>query len=916
MTGPAPTTESGPPPAARPAPWVRTRLRATPLSALLAAALAFVTVLLAASLPRALDRGADQALRSFLDRQGPAATSLLATASAESGTMTPKELDTVLAVLRDRVAQDFTLAADGPVHGSQSNKARDLTDPGVVRIEDVPSRLGLVHLPQAAAHTTLVAGRLPGATTPGGPVPVMLSQAVAQSLGIRLGTVLNTPSGTSGTPRAEVVGLYTATDETSTFWTGLPCLTRVCQSRTTTVPPKSYWQAAALVGAESLDQLDPWGSGAEDFWRLPVDTTVLRADQLQGDAKKTAAYVAGPTGSALVRATGRTDLRVSSRLPALFTQAQTRQQAAAPLAAIGPAGVAGVALVVFCLAAALTGDRRAAELRLLRARGGSRGGIVRRLLGENLVTTLPAAALATATAVLLLPTPRLAATVSAASAATLLALLAFPVRAAVLLSAPRGPAARRRLVGELLVLAATTAAILETRRRGVAPAGAGVDPLLVAAPLLLALCGGLLLARVQPLLVGAFARTARRGTGLIGFLGLARASRGTGGKARPSVLPLVALLLAVTTAGFGATVLASVDATRLQVARQTVGGDARITVATGAPVPEPLTKAAAALPGVRRALTVWTDDDATLVGVSGRSARVTVVVAEPRAYAELARTAGRGLFDPALLTGDVPGGDAPVPALVSADLAGGTSGDGTHRIRFGNGKELRAKAAATVEATPVLPGYKAGFVVLPAGPATARIPQAAHPSHWFATGEIDDARLRDLVQEAAPAGATDHYRVRTSAGTATELAADPLQRSAARLFWAAVAGAGGFALLAVLLGLVRAAPDRAALLARLRTMGLRPRQGFLLILAESLPQALAAALGGGLTAVAAVALLGPAVDLSALVGAVVPAGLRLTAEPVLTQALGLAALAAVAVLAEAAVSGRRQITTELRAGDH
>lgn len=50
----------------------------------------------------------------------------------------------------------------------------------------------------------------------------------------------------------------------------------------------------------------------------------------------------------------------------------------------------------------------------------------------------------------------------------------------------------------------------EVRRRGVAP-GNGLDPLLVAAPLMLALTGGLLLARIQPLVVGWLAALAGRG---------------------------------------------------------------------------------------------------------------------------------------------------------------------------------------------------------------------------------------------------------------------------------------------------------------------------------------------------------------------------------------------------------------------
>ncbi|MFE2311549.1 hypothetical protein ACFXA9_36615, partial [Streptomyces sp. NPDC059411] len=444
-----------------------------------------------------------------------------------------------------------------------------------------------------------------------------------------------------------------------------------------------------------------------------------------------------------------------------------------------------------------------AELRLLLARGGSRPGIVRRLLAESAVTVLPAAALAAALAVVLLPTPRSAGTVLAASAATLLALLAVPVRAAVLLSPKRGARPWRRLVAELLVLAATVAAVFEVRSRGVAPAGAGVDPLLVAAPLLLALCGGLLLARLQPVLVGAVARAAGRGPGLVGFLGLARAARGTGGRARPSVLPLIALLLAVTTGGFGATVLTAVADSRLQVAREAVGGDAQIA-AIGARLPEPLMKAADELPGVRTALHVWVDDNAFLVSSNPGTTQVTVIIADPVAYAKLSAALGRGRFDPALLAGGAPG--APVPALISGDLA--AEDGGSYRLRPDAGGEIQLSVAGMIDGTPARPGARSTTVVLPAGPATAAMPKLGLPNRWLALGPIDQDRLRELVRAADPAASEEQYRVRTSAAAAAELGSDPLQRSAERLFWATLAGAAGFALLAVLLTLVRGAPPR------------------------------------------------------------------------------------------------------------
>ncbi|WP_329389003.1 hypothetical protein OG625_35010 [Streptomyces sp. NBC_01351] len=912
-----------------------TRLRAAPLSALLGAALVFVSVLLAAALPRAVDRGADQALRSFLRDQGPGATSLLATTTSRGGAATPQELDSALATLRARTGGSFRLAASGPVHGAVGVKARELANPGLSRPEGINPRLTLAYLPGAAAHVSLVAGRWPAGSAPAAPdapIPVALSRAASETLKAPLGTVLESTPTVSATIRAEVVGLYDAADATNVYWTDLPCLTKACETRTTKNLPEAYWATAALVGPDGLDRIGGWGEGTQYFWRLPVDTGTLRADQLTGVKKEIASFVAGPIASELASSLKRPDLHIASRLPELFARAEARQQGAAPLAAIGPAGVAGVALVVFCLAAALSGARREAELRLLLARGGARRSIVRRLLGEGAVTVLPAASAATWLALVLLPTPRRTASLVAAAAVTLAALLALPVRAHVLLSGPRGPRPRRRLVAELLVFAATAAAVFEVRTRGVAPTGAGPDPLLVAAPLLLALSGGLVLARLQPALVGALARAAGRRSGLVGFLGLARAARGAGsagthgqghgqgqdqGPGRPSVLPLIALLLAVTTGGFGATVLGAVDTARLQVARQAVGGDTQLSAPPGDAIPDELVKAAGALPGVRVASAVWMNDDAFLFGTGQGSTHVTVLVVDPESYARLSRAVGRGRFDPAVLNGGAAAG-APIPALFSSDLlkqqeAGQAAGE-TFRLRVG-GDELRVTAAGLIDGTPAMAGSGRATLVLPAAPTSAVAPKTARPNRWYAIGPLDGDRLTELIRAGVPAAAAEHYLVATSAASVEKLAGDPLQHSAGRLFWASVAGAAGFAVLAVLLTLVRGAPERAALLARLRTMGLRPRQGVALILAEALPQALVAAFGGGLVAAAAVALLGPAVDLSALVGADVPAGLRFAATPVLTQALGLAVLVAGVVLAEAAISGRRQITTELRAGD-
>ncbi|MFB7175569.1 hypothetical protein ACFCYM_32820 [Streptomyces sp. NPDC056254] len=953
---PAPRPPAAPKPGPRPAPWVRTRLRAAPLGTLLAAALAFVAVLLAAALPRAQDRGADQALRSFLHNSGPTRAALQVTAPAPATGQSAEALDRTLKSLLAHTGNTFHADADNVVHGTRTTKRQPLANPELARPHGLPPKMSLLYIEQAQDHVKLVEGRWPGDTPRSAgaasydpPLQVALSRKAADTIGAGVGSVLASEPLTDGAPSVEVVGLYTVPDETDDFWVNLDCLPRACK---TFVGESYLWEADAFVGAGDLDRMDLWGHNAEDFWRIPVDVDRLRADRLDATREEIASYVAGPTAAAIAFDTRRERIQTTSWLPELLGQAHDRRQAAAPLALIGPAGVAGVAFVVLCLAGALAADRRDAELRLLLARGGSRSAIVGRLLREGAVTVLPAAAAATALALLLLPTPRLAPALISAATVALLALLAFPVRAAVLLTPPRPAGRWRRPVAELLVLAATAAAVLEVRRRGVAPAGGDPDPLLVASPLLLALCGALLLARVQPVVTGWFARAAGRRSGLVGFLGLARAARGSGGAGRsgPSVLPMVALLLAITTGGFGAAVLQSVESNRLGVARLAVGGDAAISALGKAELPDGLAKAAGELPGVRTSVPLWLDHDSSIRGTAQRAGQVNLIVVEPRAYAELSRALGCGAFDPALLAtaGGEPA-DTPVPALFSSGLAL-LGGSGPFTLQPGSGGELQVRGAAVVDCTPAVPAADAATVVLPAGRAAALIAGADRPNRWFGLGPVDEDRLRALVRGALPAEsaspsasatpiapasaspspavpaeapapaagaqpADEVYPVRTSADAVAELGSDPLQKSAQRLFWASVAAAAGFALLAVLLTLMRSVPERAALLARLRTMGLRRRQGVALILAETLPQTLAAALGGGLVAAAAVALLGPAMDLSTLVGATVPTGVRVTAGPVLTQALGLAALVAAAVLVEAATSGRRQITTELRAGD-
>jgi putative ABC transport system permease protein len=190
---------------------------------------------------------------------------------------------------------------------------------------------------------------------------------------------------------------------------------------------------------------------------------------------------------------------------------------------------------------------------------------------------------------------------------------------------------------------------------------------------------------------------------------------------------------------------------------------------------------------------------------------------------------------------------------------------------------------------------------------------AAGPTALLVTGPEADGRA---LREAAG----DAVSVRLRADERARYVDSPLQSGVEHLYTAAVAAGAGYAVLALLLSLLRAAPERIALLARLRTMGLTRPQGRRLLVLESLPQAVLAAAGGVLTGWAAIRLLSPGMDLTAV--ALPPSVAPLEQTPLHTDAWSLTvpALAVVTVTVgiagmQAWWAGRRGAVRELRAGD-
>ncbi|MGW0582459.1 ABC transporter permease, partial [Streptomyces sp. NPDC002920] len=339
---------------------------------------------------------------------------------------------------------------------------------------------------------------------------------------------------------------------------------------------------------------------------------------------------------------------------------------------------------------------------------------------------------------------------------------------------------------------------------------------------------------------------------------------------------------------------AGVADARDRAALLATGADARVATADGTPLPAAVTRAVRDVPGVRKVTGVRVER----ATYGGEENAVTVVGVEPDSYAGLAREAGLGAFAADVLKG---GGPAASPAVASPGVA--------ERLGREPRRIVTPDGAVTVRITAVRPRTPAvpdgDFLLVDA----AALPGG--PTVLLATGTGLDTKA--LRRAAKGLDVTLRGEERAALSDA------PLQTGAERIYGWTVAAGAGYAVLALVLSLLRAAPERAALLARLRTLGLTTRQGRRLLGLEALPQALLAAGGGVAAGWATVLLLAPGIDLDRLAlpgaGAARGAALRADGWSLLVPALATVLLAGAVAVAQAWWAGRRTPITHLRAGD-
>ncbi|MCG8968230.1 FtsX-like permease family protein [Streptomyces sp. CL12-4] len=902
------------------APWVRTRLRTAPGAACALALLVALTACLAAAFPRALDRYADTSLHHDLRQARPDRTSVvLTTGQPDFGSdleqwqqdmrtdALRERYDSALRVVAGRLPVDRSQSA----YGVRTTETIEVPDPWLPRPSGWAPQVYLAAQHGLGDHARLHTGRLP--RTSGAPVTAasdrveaVVTTETAEALHIEVGAVLHVPRVARAPLAVHITGVLAPRDPDGAYWATQPVL-RTPSLQKVPGPPGAdtdkYWLGALLLAPDAGPALLGTAGSPVRYWQFAPDAGALHAHDLGRLNSSVAALESGP-GLREVRSAVAPDADVSTDLDEVFAAFDRLRSGIGPLVTVAAVGTGTVAGVVLLMAAGLAADRRRAELALLRARGASLRGLVGRLLAETSVAAVPAGAVGLAAALLALPGARLVPAVAAAVAVTVVGCAALPLRAAVAHRTVRVHGgrqdvasvrpSRRRTVAELTAVVLAVAAVETLRRRGAANSA---DDLVSLAPVLIGVIAALVLVRLYPLPLRRLARPAGRLRGAVGHLALARAGR----TSVPAALPLLALLTALTTAAFGGSVLTGVTDTRDRAALLTTGADARVE-GTG-PLPSALADRVRRTPGV---------DGLTEVSIAYEArtsnGRQTLPVAgvDPAAYAKLAARTDLGSFAADDL--EQPGGqDEPLRALASPTVAE-RFGTEPFRVRMEDGTAVVLRISVVRDLTPAVFGDE--FLVVDRAGLSA---EAARPNVLLLTGDrLDGGALRRATGDAGSV----HLRAQERA----RYVDSPLQSGAERVYTAAVAAGAGYAVLALLLSLLRAAPERAALLARLRTMGLTRSQGRRLLVLESLPQAALAAAGGALTGWAAVRLLSPGIDVTtiALATASSPAGRAgLRTDPwslaVPTVAVLVVAVGAAAV--QAWWSGRRGSVTELRAGD-
>jgi len=882
-------------------------------------ALLVLATVLAVAVPRLVTDTVDRGARAAVAEVGSAADLVLRVQvgdpNVSSDLVSLAEVvdlvDTVPQNLPDglaRVAGSPTLSAISP----GVRLARADVDTEAPRVEGQFGLLG----PDQEAGLTLVDGRLPTDTGDGSEIEVAVSEQAADVAALAVGTVLNAtvpvaePDGPPTVVAARVVGIVASAQPVSatacaTEWCDLPTMwaPEIDDSRAVddTVELTLLVTTEGVATAQTLFY-DPVVASVrlplrpERFTGELVNTVVAETDALEANS---APLTAGSPVSSDVRTDFADALRGHGNRAAASVAQMT----------LMIAGLFGAVAAVLLLVGGLLVRRRAADLALERARGSSLGAVGMRGLAESIVLAVVGAGLGLGLAALVVPGP--IADPVPLVVVVAIAVLALPVRAMLVAreawSGRRQPANRRdrqqivarvrlrRLVLELVVIALAVAALVSLRSRGLVVARTdGTDPLLAAAPLLLAAAVTLVVLRVQPLAVRAVSALAARSRGAVGVLAAAHAQRAV------AVLPLLALTIAVALVVGGSLVVQTVREGQVDASWQRVGADARVEGEFDVDVADELRRA----PGVTAAAAQIVQ---TSVGLdSGAASALATVVAVGPDFAELAQRlpAESAPSDTELaeLSAASTGGDE-LPVLLDDRLAARVDID--RLVMVFDDDRIPLRVIATVKGGPR--GYLDGPAVYADIDALSeRLSEVLPPNMILLTGE---------GAATAALSVADATAVVVRADWLAERRAEPLVQGVERMTLLSVASVALLATIALVTAVAAGGRSRSRSLSLLRTLGVRRAFGWVLALAEIAPLVIAALVGGAVAGAAILVIVGPALGLGLLTGGTGQPGLRIDPWTVVLVVAGSLALCAIAIVVDVVSHRRDRPGDVLRVGE-
>jgi putative ABC transport system permease protein len=773
-----------------------------------------------------------------------------------------------------------------------------------------PPKLEVAYRDVLTGNAQLVTGSYAG-TAPRGMLPVAATTQTAYRFSLHVGSRLAV-SGPDGQVGLFVTAIVRQRGPGSTFWTedptvGVPDLDRPGAG----APP--YWIGGLFADPGQFTTMQQLFSapGMEMTWEFPLSLGGVGADQVQSLYNRLNQATSGSAPLTGALTAGASVLAVNSSLQpdlADFLGTQAAIQTVLLLLFVSLI-VTGAAVIL--LASRMIVLRRAAELAMLRARGGSVRQVAALMARAGAIAVVPAALIGAGLAVLLIPGDPASSSLGwALAAVTVLAALAGPPLIAAWQHRRPAPSANparftgaetgrrrvawRRPVAEVTACAAAVAGLLVLHDQGL-PAAGSTDLYLAATPVLVAIPVVLVMLRLYPLVLRGLLAASARGAGATGFVALSRAARSS----LTGVLPAFGLVLALSLATFAGMVNGGINRGETAASWQDTGADATIRPGADSPgITSATLRALAGVHGVQAVTAVW---NTSWVSPDGQPVQVSAV--EPASYAALVAGTPFPAFPSHL--GSVGAVGSVIPVIASPQavaLLGTKTAQLNSQASVG---PIDVRVTGTVSGTPAQAGGGA-FLVMPLQtlPGAGGIPA---PNLVLVTGSaIDDAQLTAVANKVIPSNSITLRRTVLAA-----LASTPLQHGALLIMVLTIAAAAAFGLFIVILGLALGAAERELTLARLTVMG--HERSTRLVLTEAMPAVLAAVLAGGVCAVLLPHLMGSSIDLSAFTGT----GTPVTFAPDLIT-LGLPAVvtcvvAAVTLAADARALRRRGITGLLRA---